>query len=207
MEFKIYINDIEYKTSDNYSITQQSGSVSNSTIDVLVLDGQVIPQSLMKVEILDENDNIFFCGIIESVQSPEFSTTYEVRRYRLNINSLETIFNNRLVSDAFEEKYTHEIVQTLFTNYIEEENVTLGYISPSEQLYSNFNCSFTKLYDVLTELAEDVNGSFYISSDKKFYFISREMFNNVEIPERITNLSFSENSSDMRNIQVVNRSK
>lgn len=199
----IKISGVEYRVADTYNITQQAGNISSSTIDVLVEEGQDIPVTLQDVEILDNEGNPFFWGLIQNKVSPNFSTGAEVKRYRLSLVSGETIFNFRRASEAFENKYTHEIVQTLFDNYISEDGITLGEISVSDNFYITYNFQYTKLYDVLTELAEAINASFYISPDKKFYFVTRETFEKIPAPEHISDLQYDENNGDIRTVQIV----
>ena len=296
MDIKCFIHGEEYCLADTYSITQQGGAVSSSSIDIKVNTGQDVPRSLMDVTLYFDTTP-FFWGIIQSAETMEFSTAYEPIRYRLEILSGETIFNNRLVSESFIGKYTHEIIEFLFENYIEAEGITLGSISISnyvtgateetstttescywaaeqavfqtgyqiksvagatingllvgvgkigvneddpnytflytigdkqltlnssastlpatgdlvvvvydgytEQYYKNYNISFQRLYDVLFELAEDVNASFYISGDKKFYFITRDAMPQITAPAHITRLKLSEENGELRTVQYV----
>ena len=130
MDIKCFIHGEEYRLADTYSITQQGGAVSSSSIDIKVNTGQDVPRSLMDVTLYFDTTP-FFWGIIQSAETMEFSTAYEPIRYRLEILSGETIFNNRLVSESFIGKYTHEIIEFLFENYIEAEGITLGSISIS----------------------------------------------------------------------------
>ena len=131
MDIKCFIHGEEYRLADTYSITQQGGAVSSSSIDIKVETGKDVPRSLMDVTLYFDTTP-FFWGIIQSAETMEFSTAYEPIRYRLEILSGETIFNNRLVSDSFIGKYTHEIIDYLFDNYISAEGITLGSISETE---------------------------------------------------------------------------
>jgi len=202
MVIKVLVGTEEYSADDQYSIQQQAGAVSSSNVIVKVLSTQDVPQTFADCTITVDDVPIFW-GIIQSVESPEFAGGYEVRKYNLNISSGESIFNNRLVSEACGDMLTHEIVQILFDNYIADEGITLGQISVSTQLYENWNCSFEKLSDVLFELAEDINASFYVSPDKKFYFVTRDAFEQIDAPEKITGLKLEEENGDLRTVQIV----
>lgn len=202
MDFKAVISGTQYKMANTYQITEQAGSVSQSTVDILVEVGQSIPTTLQDVTILDENDDPFFWGIIQNVTSPTFSSTYEVKRYRLDIASGEVIFNNRLVSEALDGKYTHQIVQVLFDNYIADEGITLGFISTSTQYYKNYNCQWSKLSDILEELSEDIDATYYIGANKQFFFVTRENFTPSLTPN-LSNVSYEENIGDLRTVQII----
>ena len=201
MDIKCYIDGVAYTLVNNYSISQQSGCVSSSNIEVLV-ECQPIPTTFMAVE-LKYNDVTFFNGIIQTVQSPSFSFGYEVMKYKLTVLSIETIFNNRLVSETYQDKFTHEIVSDLFTKYIEPERITLGTISTSDQKYDDYNCSFTRLSDILDELAKQINASYYIDNNKRFNFVTRDTFIEVDIPEQIKRLQKNEEYGEIRSVQIV----
>lgn len=203
MEIKAEIGGTEYRVStESLDITQQGGAVSTSNIDILVPVGATPPRALSSCVIYFDDVPVFG-GDIASVSSPSFSTGKEARRFRLSINSWETRLNNRLVSEAFEGEFTHEIIQSLFDNYLAAEGFTLGAISTTTQQYDNYNCSYTKLYDIITELAQDINASFYITPDKKFYFVTRDAFTQIDAPTHITALQLEEEQGDLRTVQIV----
>jgi len=202
MDFDIKINDVLYKTANTYTITQQAGSISSSSLDVLVED-QDIPTAMMSVQILDESATPFFYGFIQSVTSPEFSTSKEIHRYRIDVLSAEVIFNNRYVTETYSSATTNSIVSDLFTNYISTEGITLGKISTGGRNYNTYNFQFTKLYDLLSELAEDAKWTFYISADKKFYFVDNLEFVATDLPDKITNLKKDEEIGDLRSVQII----
>lgn len=201
MGIKCFISGVEYKLVNNYSITEQANSISSSNATVEVGEGMVIPTPLMSFN-LTLDDEPFFTGIIQNVKSPTFSTQYEVKKYSLTILSIESLFNNRLVSEAFEDKFLHEIIYYLWDVYIRPEGIDLGFISESEQKYNNYNCSFTKLANVLNELSEQDGGTFYVSPDKKFYFLTREEFIEVVHP-KIFELSVDDDLDELTSKQFL----
>lgn len=206
MVFNCYVNDIEYRATNRYNIKQQAGAISTSELDILVEDGQPVPSAFMSVE-LSKDGTPFFWGVIMSVETPEYSSGYEVRLFRVTVQSGEVVFNNRLVSEAYQDMFAHEIVVDLFTNYIAMEGFTLGTISTTTQKYEDYNCSFTKLYDVLNELATDCNATFHVSANKVFSFIKRNEFEQVNAPEHITKLKKEEDSGELRTVQIITGAK
>lgn len=196
------INGTEYNAADNYSIKEQAGATSTSSIDVLVAAGQSVPLSLSAVTV-KKDGTAFFYGYIKSIESPEYSSGQEVKRYRLTVSSGNSVFKNRLVSEAYEDSYTHEIVADLFTKYIAAEGFTLGTISTTTQEYSSYNCSYSVLSDILDELADDCNASYYVDQNKVFNFITRDEFVQIEAPENLTGLKLEEDSANLRTVQVV----
>src|SRR5574343_1641573 len=201
MAIKIKIHDTFYVLKDNYSITEPSGAVSTSNVDVRI-DSNDVPLAFEDATIYDDDAPILW-GIIQTVESPEFKSGIETKVYRLQIQSGEVVFNNRLASESYRGKYTHEIVQDLFSKYIQEEGIALGLISNTTRYYESYSFSYTKLYDVLSELASDIGASFRVSGDKKFYFLTRDNMLQVDAPEHITSLKKEETCRDVRTVQVV----
>jgi hypothetical protein len=197
----VRINDNPYRAAERFTIRSTSGSMSTSSVDVLIGDN-TIPQALQPVQIFDGETAIFF-GYIESAESPVFSTALEPKRWRLNIYSGEKVFDFRLVNDAWQEKYTHEIVADIFTDYIETEGITLGEISVLDYFYETYTSSYQKVSQVLEELAQLVDAQYFISEDKKFYFLKRDAISIVDAPEHITALQKSQTAIDVRTVQTV----
>jgi hypothetical protein len=200
MEIKILIGTVEYRATDTYSISQQMGAISSTTLDVV---GTPAPLSMQDITILIDNVP-FFWGIIQTVGSPSYSSGKEVQKYRLTVQSGEVVLQNRLASEAYEgTTFTHEIVQDLFTKYIAGEGVTLGEISTTDYSYEGYNISFTQLSQIIQELADDIGGSWYISADKKFYFLTRQAFVQIAAPEHITDLKLDEEKGQLRTVQNI----
>jgi len=55
----------------------------------------------------------------------------------------------------------------------------------------------------LTELAEDINASYYVSADNKFHFVTRSSFIYVDAPTHIKELQLEEETGDLRTVQIV----
>lgn len=202
MLIEVKINNVAYDCESNYDITQQAGATSTSNISVFVGAGQPEITTYMICEIIADSIP-FFTGIIQSVSSPEFSSGYEVKKYKLQLQSLEVLLNNRLVSKAYVNKYTHEIILDVFNNYILPENISIGQISTTTQLYENYNCQYMRVYDLLSELASDVNATFFISPDKKFYFLLNDSFLQINAPTHIKDLKIIEETGELRTVQII----
>ena len=205
MDLKLYLNDIEYRVTDKYSIREQIGQVSSSSFEVK-LENNPVPLTHMKVR-LDKGTEVFYNGIISSVNTPTFSTKFETDIYPITVMSLETIFTRRLASNVFVEKYTHEIVESLFTEYLVEENITLGVIEEFERLYKTYTLNNLSLQQAFQELGDEVGAVAFIDVDKKFNFVSKTLFNMVDVPEKITKLKKTENGLDLKTVQYITGAK
>lgn len=200
MEIKAIIQGKEYKLKDNYSIRQQVGAVSMTSIEIRVED-DFVPAVLGWCQLFYKNTP-FFYGYIYSIDYPEYNSGYEVKNYRLSIQSAEMLFNYRLVSESYREVYTNEIIYDLFTKYIEIDGFELGEISKG-RYFEKYDISFSKLYDILKELADDIGASFFISADKKFYFIIKTSCIEIDALSHIKKLKITENIGDLRTKQIL----
>lgn len=202
MELKVLIDELEYTADTGYTITDLAGSVGSADLVVKVPAGSAIPRAFASCQILADNVPLFW-GIISAVSSPSWSSGYEVAKYAVSVQAGESLFNNRLVSESYVSKYTHEIIADLFDNYIAAEGLTLGQIDTTTQQYDKYNCSYTPLAQILSELAYDVGFTYYVSADKKFYFISRTSFTEIPAPAHITKVQLEEEAGDIRTRQIV----
>ena len=198
----VKISGTEYKAESHFSIKQQSGSISTSDIDVLVPATAPVPVAKEAVQILNDETPFFF-GYITTAETPEFCTGKESQRYRLELSSAESALKNRLVNEALQNTTTTGIVQTLFDNYIAEEGFTLGSISTISRAWDTWNQAYYNLYTALQELADDCGALFYISPDKKFYFLLKQDLTQIDIPEHVTSLKRNENADGMITQQTI----
>jgi hypothetical protein len=201
LDLKIYLNGVEFRTTDKYSIREQVGQPATSTFDIK-LDGRPLPLSHTKV-VIEEDGVPFFTGFINSIDTPVYSSKYETDICPIQVLSQETIFTRRLVSGAWREKFTHEIIQELFDEYLLEENLTLGTIEEFERLYQNYVVPNLRLSDVLQELGDDVGAVADISPSGVFSFVSKNNFPQVVPPTKITGLKMAEKGQDLKTVQKV----
>ena len=202
MNLTANISGVEYEMASDYQITHQAGSVSRTTCQVKLAPGQVYPRVLQGITIYYGTVPLF-SGDITSVDSPSFATGKEVIRVRLQIDSLEARAKRRRISISKDDCLTHEIVTDIFNDYLAEEGITLGTISTTVRSYVNWNASFYSAFDALNELADDVGGQWYISPDKKFYFVLKTDIPSIPAPSRISGLRLTESAGDIRTMQTV----
>jgi hypothetical protein len=200
MVVTVKIGNVFYDCTDSYSISQQMGAISTTNLDVV---GSPAPVSMQPVQIYVD-DVLFWGGIIQTVGTATFSSGKEVQKYRLTIQSWEVVLQNRLASEAYTETmYAHEIVQDLFDKYIAEEGITLGEISTTERTYDTYNFSLSQLSNIIQELCDDIGGSWYISPDREFYFLTPQAFTQIDAPPHITGLQLAEEKGLLRTVQNI----
>ena len=130
MALSIKIGGTTYRGTADYSIKQQGGAVSTTSLGVL-LESNPVPLVLQVAQVYLDS-TLFFTGLIQSVSTPEYSSTYETKIFSIEVSSLECLMNHRLVTKNFYYySYTSwtQVVQYIFDNYISEEGITLGAIS------------------------------------------------------------------------------
>ena len=196
------INGEDYQLASDYAITQQAGSVSRTTCQVKLSPGQVYPRVLAGCTIY-YGEVPLFSGDITSVETPSFATGKEVIRLKLQIDSLEARLKRRRVSISLDAVTASDIVQEIFDTVISQEGITLGAISTTSTEYENWNASFYSCYDAIAELAKKEGAQWYISPDKKFYFILKTDIETIPAPARISGLRLSESIGDIRTTQTV----
>jgi hypothetical protein len=206
MALSVKIGTITYRCVDDYAIRQQGGAVSTTTLHVL-LGANPVPLVFQTAQIL-LGTTAFFLGIIQHIGTPEYSTKYESNIFAIEVSSLEALFNFRYVTKNF---YTSsyatwtEVIQYLFTNYIAEENITLGAISTTAKTYDKrYKVKDKKLSDLLTEIVDAIGtASWWISADRKFYFQISTDFPEVVAPTHISEFKIEDDIGGMRTVQTV----
>lgn len=206
MALSAKINGVTYRCVNDYSIKEQSGAVSTTSINVL-LGANPVPLMLQQVQLYIDG-SLFFAGLVQSVGTPEYSTTYETQVFSLSVSSLEVLFNMRIVTKNFY-YYTYpswtSVLNYIFTNYIAEEGITLGGISTTAKTFdSKYSVQNKKLSDVLNEIANAIgNATWKITPDRKFYFLISSDFPSVSVPSKLSKVQLSENLGDLRTVQTV----
>lgn len=202
MAVEVKIGGVAYSATDGYQIRQQAGAVSSSSIAVRV-DAQAVPQPLQSAQVLINSVPVFY-GIIVTVEDPERSTGFEPGVYGLELQSMETILNFRLINRNWYNKYIHEIVADIFASYLAEEGITLGTISTTTVQIAAYRKSYSKASEILDDLVGRLDGAtYYITPDKKFHFVVRSDFPSVAAPEHITGLKRTRSYGDLRTVQIV----
>lgn len=196
------ISGVTYRVTNTISLTQQAGAVAEAHLD-LDTTNKGIPQSLQSVQVTIDGTPVF-AGIINSVERPTYNSGYEPPTVSIDAQSLEVIFNFRTIKRNWYNKYIHEIVQDIFASYLAEEGLTLGAISTTTLQIPSYKKNNDKISSILDDLVKRLNGaSYYISADKKFYFLVASDFPSVTKPAHITNLKLRESYSDLRTVQIV----
>ena len=126
------INGITYRALREFSIEEQTGNNTSSTISVVVDDvlSQPIPVSGDIIELIDTDSGgrIFYgqCGI---PKSPKFQTGRELLVYSIVCSNANAILANRIINVSYKGWTVSAIVQDLYTRYIADEGITLGQIT------------------------------------------------------------------------------
>ena len=201
MDLSIFLNGVEYRLTSNFTIREQSGQTASSSFDLL-LESKPLPLAHTRVEVYWESV-LFYSGLIDTVDTPYYSSRFETDVVTINVNDLKTIFTRRIVSDTWSEVYVHEIVQDIFTDYLEEENLTLGTIEEFDTYFESYTASSITVYNVLQELEESCGAISQICVDGEFNFISDENFTSVTPPTHLTKMKMTESGGDLKTVQRI----
>ena len=197
---RCFISGTEYIMTDRYSIKEQAGQTATATIPVR-LDSNPVPSSQELVEIKQEDLTPIYTGIIQIVESPKWSTQFETEIYTLNVKALEVIFSQRLVNEAIQNMYVHEIIDYIFDEYLLEEGLTKGTITVFDTFYKTYVSNGLTVQQIFDELGDAVQGVAKISPSLVFSFTSSEDFISVTAPTHIKFLKLKDSGQSLRTVQ------
>lgn len=168
------------------------------------------------ISVWDENMNLIFGGYLESVQE-QFIGDNNNNFITHKISAIDNHYlaNKRRVIKAFKEELVTDCVDWILDNVLDDEGITLGEITPSTVEITKV-CNFMPVNQALDELAEAVGYTWFISHDKKLYFVDRvtyvSPFNITFINNYcsyVKNESFEvvDGNQEYRNVQYIKGSK
>lgn len=176
MSLECRINGTAYEMTNNFSIAEQAGNKSSTTINVLV-EGQPVPLAGDVVEIIDTYDNsTAFWGICGIPKSPKYKTLFDKQVYSIVCQSANALLSNRIINVAYQGYTITQIVQDLFNKYIAAEGITLGVISNIAITLEVYTASNYNLQTALNELSNMCSATWKVDENKQFQFIVQEDF-------------------------------
>jgi len=165
-----------------------------------------------QIKIYDENLNLIFGGFIDSVEEKLVGTD-GMFYLEHNISCVDNHYLafKRRMSKAFYNDTVTEAVHWILDNILVDENVIEGEITDTtitlQRIYNYVN-----VQEVLDELAEYLGYTWFISADKKLYFIPRTTYTspfNINYESgsceyiRADSLSVIDGNPEYRNIQYI----
>ena len=202
-----YINGVAYDMLMDYSISEQLGNKTSTSLSVLVPIGKPFPRSGDIIEVKDEN-NTYFLGTCGIPKSPEFESENTIRVYSITCGNANSILSRRLANVAYRGHTITEIVQALYDQYISAEGFALGGISDIPVTLDTYTAADYGLQNCLDELASLVEGVWYCSNDRKFYFVAKEEFESFPqvispsfVP--INGIQKTTKDTDLRTSQII----
>lgn len=205
------INGVNYEALRDFSIDEQTGNKTSSTISVVVEDPltQPIPLAGDIITLTDQStgETLFFgqCGI---PKSPKFQTGLEKLVYTIVCSNANAILANRIINVSYKGWTVEAIVQDLYTRYISAEGITLGTITQTGVTLTAYNAGNFNLQDALDELANAVGACWQVTNEKEFVFIGYEDF--PQFPQTInqdfligTELQSSTTDYKQRTVQYI----
>ena len=171
---KAYINGVEYPTLVDFTITDKAGSKTSSDITVDAT-GRAVPVSGDIVELMDGADTVFWgvCGI---PRSPKYQSGRERKLYLITCGNANSLLGRRIANVAYQNYTVSAIVNRLYALYVSGEGIALGAISDISVTIERYTASNYNLQTALNELADLVGATWYVGSDRKFYFLTVDDF-------------------------------
>jgi hypothetical protein len=157
------------------------------------------------IEIYDYSGNLIFGGFVNYPRKINPIGT-DALFFDIEAIDQQTIADRYLVAEAFISQTAGYIVQTLITNYLSADGVTVGNIEAGALLdVAKFPRANT-VAEVMDNLAEICGFVWYIDFDKKLYFQSRSATTagfNIADNSAILNVNVRSDRSKYRNRQYI----
>jgi len=181
------INGVPYALQFPFSISEKAGNNTSSTILVEVADGQRIPVAGDLIELQEDGGTLFLgtCGI---PTSPKFKSPLTPRIYKIVCGNGNSLLRRRIVNYGTQNKTITEIVEYLYSTYIQAEGISKGIVSAIPITLNAYTAADMGLQDVLNELADYVSGAWQVTNDRVFHFIAKDDFDHF--PATVTGSTF-----------------
>jgi hypothetical protein len=157
------------------AIDDAIGARSSASFTVRDLAGALAFSKGQPVSIYDDSDVLVFAGFIDSAEREEIEP-FSVKLYHhIKCADNHYLADKRIVAESYEAKTCGYIVDDLFDNYLADEGVTIGEIQLGATL-TTCVLNYVRFSDAMDNLAEAAGFIWYISYDKKLYFIDRSTY-------------------------------
>jgi hypothetical protein len=116
MALEVKIRGTWRTVEQGYSITHQAGAVATTKLNIKMETGDDAIKSFDRVDVyldIAGTDYLIFNGVVKTVDTPIWSTTYEAEVYPVHVVSVDTVFNYRRVSRNWYGKTYSEIITDL----------------------------------------------------------------------------------------------
>jgi len=126
------------------------------------------------IEIYDDEGELAFAGFIDS--SSETRIAPKGGKYHeIKCVDMHYLADKIIAAESYENKTVGYIVDDLFDNYLAAEGITIGEIQAGPTL-STCIINYVRVSDAIAKLAEKAGFIWYISYDKKLYFVDRATY-------------------------------
>lgn len=201
------INGEEYALHRDYTISEQVGNKTSSTITVDV-ENQHIPVAGDIVEIIDDNGSCVFWGKCGIPSSPKYKSIHDPKSYKITCGNANTILADRIINVAYQNRTISDVVRLIYDKYIAAEGIALGCISSVPVILESYSAPDYNLQDALNELADLVQGVWKITNDRQFIFLVQAdfpAFPQIIRPDFLIGgeLQYKTKDSDTRTVQII----
>lgn len=196
----------DYPVLRDLLVSEQLGNKSTATLR-LDCTGITPPEAGDIVELYNDDERIFWgvCGI---PTSPKYKTGLERQIYKVQCTNANALMSNRIINLAVKRQTVTQIVNTLFTDYIADEGVTIGHISEIDAKFTTYVAANLNLQSALNELADYADATWFIDNNKQFWFVSQpdapQFAHTVNAAFLFgTELQSKKTAYDIRTVQIV----
>ena len=129
-----------------------------------------------RIKIYDENLTLIFGGFIDSVEERICGTDgMSMLEHAISCVDNHYLAFKRKMTKAFNNEKVTDAILWILDNILVDENVTLGEVVNSDVTIQRLY-NYQNVQEVIDELAEYLGYTWFISADKKLYFIPRTTY-------------------------------
>lgn len=127
-----------------------------------------------QVQVKDENDNLEFAGVVQSVETVTIPGT-DKKFHSISAADFTAILGWRLVDYAAEDTLAGDAVRAIMVEFLASEGITEGYIESGE-LLTQIAIGNKSALEGYQKLAEACNFVCYLDYNLKLYFHARSLY-------------------------------
>ena len=118
-----------------------------------------------------EDGNLLFGGYVEE-SSEEIISSNNIIKHEISCSDYHYLSDKRIVAKAFTNTTIHAAVDWILDNVLAEEGISIGSIQTSDNL-TQYVADYISATEAIDDLAEMAGYTWWISEDKKLYFVDR----------------------------------
>jgi hypothetical protein len=124
--------------------------------------------------LIENEDGTIFAGFVDQITELLFAMGMKI--HEVSCIDFHYVTDKRLVGRAWVDDRPDEVVQDIFDDYLSAEGITVGQIDTADTDIPNVLFDYITISAAMDRMAEYAGFTWYISEEKKLYFVNRSDF-------------------------------